>query len=240
MIRKRAIQITLPLFLVAGGYTILAQEQDDDLGRVAALEQRLAQLERQIGMLEDSKAIKRLQRAYGYYVDKGLSHEVAGLFAEQSTVEIGGYGVYAGKDHIASFYRRLLGDRLQDGHLNNHIIMQGVVHVAPDGRTAKGRWRALIQQGEYGRSAVWSEGPYENEYVQENGVWKFSKVHWYMTFAAPYDPGWHKAPQPMPGPFADLPPDLPPSVAYEAYPAAYLPPYHYPNPVTGRETGVPQ
>ena len=240
MLIKRAIQVILLLLLIAVVYALMARGQDTDTIKLATLEQRLSQLEGQIALLEDSKAIKRLQRAYGYYVDKGLSHEVAGLFAEQATVEIGGYGVYAGKDHVASFYRRLLGDRLQNGHLNNHLIMQGVVHVAPDGRTAKGRWRALIQQGEYGKSAVWSEGPYENEYVKDNGVWKFSKVHWYMTFAAPYDPGWHKAPQPMPGPYADLPPDRPPSVDYQAYPAAYLPPYHYPNPVTGRETGVPQ
>jgi len=185
-------------------------------------------------LLEDSKAIKRLQRAYGYYLDKGLSQEVAGLFADDATVELANMGVYAGKQHIAALYQHLIGDGPVAGHLDNHIIMQGVVHVAPDGRTARGRWRALIQMGQDGVSAKWSEGPFENEYVKQGGTWKISKLHWYTTFTAPYDPGWHKAPEPMPGPLEDLPPDRPPTETYQSYPGAYIPPYHYANPVSGR------
>jgi hypothetical protein len=226
------------------------QEAEGPAARLAALQTQLAALERDVGLLEDTKAIKRLQRAYGYYVDKKLSREIGALFADapSTTAEIAGYGVYVGRARIAEFYDRIIGGRatqgavaegLQPGQLFNHMILQGVVHVAPDGRTAKGRWRALIQIGQHGESAVWSEGPYENEYVKENGVWKFSKVHFYMTFAAPYSPGWHKAPQPMEPPLTDFPPDRPPTVVYAAYPGAFQPPYHYANPVSRRcEPGV--
>ncbi len=198
------------LLASAGG----AQESDDANARLAALEAELVTLEGDLGLLEDTKAIKRLQRAYGYYVDKKLSREIGALFADDpaTTAELGGSGVYVGRARIAEFYDRIIGgEGLEPGELFNHMILQGVVHVAPDGLTAKGRWRALIQIGQHGESAVWAEGPYENEYVKEDGVWKFSKVHWYQTFSAPYSPGWHKAPQPMEPPLADFPPDRPPT-----------------------------
>jgi hypothetical protein len=227
------------LLLASTGGT---QEAGDATARLAALEAELATLEHDVGLLEDTKAIKRLQRAYGYYVDKKLSREIGALFADapDTTAELGGSGVYVGRARIAEFYDRIIGgEGLERGELFNHMILQGVVHVAPDGRTAKGRWRALIQIGQHGESAVWAEGPYENQYVKENGVWKFSKVHWYMTFSAPYSPGWHKAPQPMEPPLADFPPDRPPTAVYASYPGVYQPPYHYANPVSGRcEPGV--
>jgi hypothetical protein len=229
----------LAAILLTGG---AAQEAGDTAARLTALEAELAALERDVGLLEDTKAIKRLQRAYGYYVDKKLSREIGALFADDpnTTAELGGSGVYVGRARIAEFYDRIIGgEGLEPGELYNHMILQGVVHVAPDGRTAKGRWRALIQIGQHGASAVWAEGPYENEYVKENGVWKLSRVHWYQTFSAPYDPGWHKAPQPMGPPLADFPPDRPPSAVYGSYPAVHQPPYHYRNPVSGRcEPGV--
>jgi hypothetical protein len=217
--------------------TVGDAQQPTPEARLAALDQELAALEREVGLLEDTKAIKRLQRAYGYYVDKKLSREIAALFADDpnTTAELGGSGVYVGRARIAEYYDRIIGgENLKPGQLFNHMILQGVVHVAPDGRTAKGRWRALIQIGEHGQSATWAEGPYENEYVKEDGVWKFSKVHWYQTFSAPYAPGWHKAPEPMNPPLADFPPDRPPTVAYGSYPAVYTPLYHYANPVSGR------
>ncbi len=112
--------------------------------------------------------------------------------------------------------------------------MQGVVHVSPDGRSARGRWRTLIMGGTYGQDGTWTEGPFENEYVKENGVWKLSKVHWYMTVKGSYDQGWHKQHFAAAGPLTDLPPDQPPSEKYESWPAFYLPPYHYEHPVTGK------
>jgi hypothetical protein len=224
------------------GASNAAPPADDQGARLDALESELGSLEHQIQSIEDNKAIRRLQNAYGYYVDQKLSREIGALFADapDTSVELGGSGVYVGKQRIEHFYERIMGgEGLKPGQLYDHMILQGVVHVAPDGRTAKGRWRALIETGEHGKSAEWAEGPYENEYVKENGVWKFSRVHWFQTVAAPYDPGWHKAPQPLNEPLADFPPDRPPSVSYRSYPSAFQPPYHYPNPVSGRcEPGV--
>lgn len=231
LIRGRRSGPLLAFLLIAG----LATAQQADLDRLATLEAELDALESEIQSLEDSKAVKRLQRAYGYYVDKKLADEVAALFAADATVEIGGLGVYVGRDRIAEFYDWVMDGPLEDGELFNHMILQGVVHVDADGRTAQGRWRALIQTGTDGEAAVWTEGPYENEYVKENGVWRFSKVHWYQTLSADYAPGWHLDAMPLAEPSAEFPPDRPPTEDYRSFPGVYLTPFHYDNPVTGRK-----
>ena len=123
---------------------------------------------------------------------------------------------------------------LAEGALFNHMILQGVVDVAPDGRTAMGRWRAFVQIGQYQKFAIWSEGTYENAYVKENGVWKLKDLHFYATYYTPYDQGWAKQPLPNNGPSKEFPPDAPQSVQYPVFPGHYVPPYHYPNPVTGK------
>ena len=50
--------------------------------------------------LGDESAIENLQRIYGFYVDKQLWKEVADLFADGGTLELGGQGVFAGKARV--------------------------------------------------------------------------------------------------------------------------------------------
>lgn len=205
---------------------------------VAALEARLAALEARRDRLADESAIKRLQRAYGYYFDKALWDDVAQLFADDGTIEIGLDGVYEGKARIREYLYARTGGRsgLAHGELNEHLQLMPVVTVAPDGESAKARWRALIMAGRFGERAVWGEGPYENEYVKEAGVWKIKKLHWYQTMLVPYEGGWQTNVDANGGHWvpAELTPDRPPSESYVLWPDTpdtYVPAYHFPNPV---------
>lgn len=76
-------------------------------------------------------------------------------------------------------------------------------------------------------------GIYEDEYVKEGGVWKLSKVHFYLTAKTDYDRPWMTGANPMAGQSAVFPPDQPPTEVYRSYPGVYVPPFSYKHPVTG-------
>jgi len=212
--------------------------QGNDAADISSLQHRLAELQLEVQKMEDIKAIKTLQRAYGYYVDQAMWDEVADLFTDDATAEFAKGGVYVGKERIRQFFYTVGGNKtgLIYGQLNEHIQLQPVVHLSADGNTAKARWRDLIVAGQYGERAVWGEGPYENEYMKEGGVWKISKLHWYQTFIVPFDGGWGANVDATGGRVVEtvLPPDRPPTEEYEVWPGVYVPPFHYRNPVSGR------
>jgi hypothetical protein len=202
----------------------------------STLESRLAVLEERANRVQDAENIKRLQRAYGYYLDQGQWDLAADLFADDGTIEVGLDGVYVGRERVRAYLYALGGGRsgLPAGRLNEHMQVMPVVDVAADGLTAKARWREILMLGTFGDSAQWGEGPMENEYVKENGVWKIKALHWYESMLVPYDKGWAKGEDESGGVHVSqtLPPDRPPTVEYRTWPGVYLPPFHFTNPVT--------
>jgi hypothetical protein len=200
---------------------------------IEALAARAAALEREVGQLEDLNAIKRLQRIYGFYTDKQLWTAAADLFVADGTIEVGGRGVYVGRERVLEFLRLHGPEFPQAGRLFDHMQLQPIVTVAADGLTAKGRWHVFAQEAVHGEYANWGLGVLENDYVKEDGVWKIGRLHFFTTMYTPYESGWGKAAIPNAGPSAELPPDRAPSVEYEAFPAAFVVPFHYENPVTG-------
>ncbi len=198
-----------------------------------ALSQQVANLEQRVERVRDVESIEVLISAYGYYLDKALWDQVTDLFIEDGTLEISLRGVYRGKPSIRKAMELFGPQGLQQDHLHNHIQMQPLITIADDGLTARSRHRAVSQLGTFGRDGVLGGGVYENEYVKENGVWKFKSDHVYTTFFAMYSNGFTGG-RAAPKPSADIPPDSPSTVIYEAYPGAHLPAFHYRHPVTGK------
>ncbi len=235
--------VAIALAALAGVWVVpTAQARTPAPAAVASLEARIKALEARVGIQEDIAAIYNLQNAYGYYLDKKLYDDVAALFTSDAEIEIGGRGVYRGNNAAQRIFKQVIGggkNGLSPGELSNHMQLQGVVHVAPDGRTAQGRWRVFGQIGAVGRMALWSEGPYEIEYRKVDGKWMFSKMVWYPTFYTPFNTGWDKTPE-SPGAGAstqqnqEYPPDAPPSRPITPFPGIYTLPFHYANPVTDR------
>jgi hypothetical protein len=191
--------------------------------------------------LEGVRSVKNLQRAFGYYVDRGLWGEAADLFADDGTIELGLDGVYIGKARIREYLKRLHGGQegLIYGQLNEWVTLQPAIVMAADGRSATGRWRDLGMLGQYKKHAEWRDGIYENQYEKgADGIWRIKALHLYVNFVAPYEKGWARL---KPGEglarsqaSADFPPDRPPTVNYEPFPDTFVPPFQAPNPVTGQ------
>ena len=74
---------------------------------VAELEAQVRALELQIERMQAVDDLENLESAYGYYVDKSMQDAIAGLFTEESTLEILGRGVFIGRDRIYEYMRRL-------------------------------------------------------------------------------------------------------------------------------------
>ena len=205
----------------------------------ATLSRRLADLTHRAQLLNDEAEVENLQHIYGYYVDRKMWEDVADLFAADATMEFGRQGVYAGKKSIRRALDQFGPQGLREGELNDRLQLQTIVHVAPDGRTAKARGVELAMAGVNGVGAQWGEGVFENEFVKNNGVWQIKAMHFYPRLLTDYDKGWAKDAQPAPGPSKYYPPDRPATEVYEMFPKFYIPPFHFANPVTGLATRYP-
>jgi hypothetical protein len=217
--------------------------------------ERLAALEQRVGQLEDINAIRRLHWAYGYYIDFNRAEDVVQLFAADGAVVFlsGEYRGHAG-------IRRLYGTWFQsyftqgvngpvDGLLLDHFQMQDIITVAPDRRSAKGRFRGLLMGGSHESRAYqpaglplqfFEAGLYENEYVCEAGIWKIKRLDYMMQWQADYEKGWSKTVahlQPAAVPFPDNPlgPDviLPAAQIRNTWPHRQDVPMHFAHPRFG-------
>jgi hypothetical protein len=197
---------------------------------------RVAALSRRIERLSDLAQIENLQRQYGYYVDKHMWSALPEIFTDNATLEIGGRGVFVGKERIHEYMKFLGAEGVTPGQVFNHTQLVPIVTVAPDGRTAKARWTAFIMVGVHKELSRWGYVTYENDYVKTSDGWKIKTLYAYFNFYSDYS-GWGKNAQPNTKPEARLPPDRPPTVVYEMYPEIGMAPFHYAHPVTGKPTG---
>ena len=227
---------------------------DDD--RLKAMEKQMEQMAAQLGMLQDVHAIRRVQYAYGYYMDKCLYDEVVDLFTEDGEVHFAG-GVYRGR----AGQRRLYAGRFRNvfakgangpvyAFLLDHLQLQDIIDVAPDRRTAQARLRCFMQAGAHETKTDlapgiprqwWEGGVYENTYAKgDDGVWRIKVLNYRVVFQGAYEEGWaHWKPVTAAAdrkafPEDPLGPDEFVTVPESQWPQTAVVPFHYAHPVTNR------
>ena len=130
--------------------------ESETMQKIAALEEQNKILQTQIDRINDIEEIKILQHCYGYYLEHFMGTEFADLFSndpDAALIMFGGKtqglkgGSWVGKDTINWSMRYFSDENSPNPEVLHTLTMStGVVHVAPDGKTAKGRW--------YGQGAV--------------------------------------------------------------------------------------
>lgn len=205
------------------------------------------------GVLEDKEAITRLQYAYGYYLDKCLYDEVVDLFSDHGSIVFAG-GLYKGKAGLKRLYFDRFRQNFTNGHngpiygfLLDHQQSQQIIDVADDRKTAKARFRCFMQAGSHitkegpvmaGLQQWWEGGIYENDYINEDGIWKIKQLDYNVVYHGTFEEGWahwkpvnwtatKTFPEDPAGPDEILP-------ERKYWPETPTIPFHYPHPVTGK------
>lgn len=208
--------------------------------RVKALENEIAGLKKQLQTLQDIEDIKRLQCAYGYYLERWMGEEIIDCFS--TNPEVSGTfveGTYKGPEGIRAYF----GKNREQPPEFLHQVMQvsPVITVDDDGLRAKGRWYGYgtiaFRPVEGNIDPNMMSVVYEMEYIKEDGVWKILKLALQLHYS--YNMrrilGMDKGERTVPAGTMDLHPDE--WAEYNtSYPSGYIYPFHFLHPVTGKPT----
>jgi len=207
------------------------------------VEKRIKELEKKVAALQDLEEIQRLQRTYGYYLEHWMYEEVIDLFSDSpDTVLNIMVGIFLGKEGIRRYFAGEKARSTNPELLHQIMQLSGVVDIAKDGKTAAGRWYGFgvnaLPTGN-GVLQTLTSGIYTVEYIKEDGKWRIHRLMWNPYIMAPPAEGWVSAERvdaaaggerskpPRPDKARDI---------NSRYPSGYIPPFHYPHPITGKPT----
>jgi hypothetical protein len=132
--------------------------------------------------------ISNISATYGYYVDDSDNAGWANTMAEKGFKETPFSGYHLGRDRLIAARVRGKGPTTQAG-ISYHWLLQPMVLVSDDGRSATGRFRlfqprtgkTVGEAGAFFGASFWG-GMYHDRYVLENGSWKI----WELTLDEPF------------------------------------------------------
>jgi len=214
----------------------------------------LEQVERDVTLSEDIEEVKRLTYVYGYLRDSLDYGALLNLFTDDARFDFAN-GQYVGKESIArllySARFNVSADAARTGNvenvLNEHVMMQPVITISSDGKSAFVRVKEVGTTGVFQQSQTYTVGVYENQYVKADGRWMIAAMKHCYRMDMPYGVGVFELPErpaytPVPTFYPEDPegPDRQSSYACHTYPHAGVnPPFHYDHPVTGERIQKP-
>jgi hypothetical protein len=149
-------------------------------------------IEERLSRLEDIEAIKNLKARYAYYCDHGYDADgMASLFVEDSLWTSNSFGTYQGRQAIHEFQSKISSEILWA----LHFMICPVVDVSDDGQTATGtfyliEFATMTRPGGNEKDAVVMSAIYTDQFVRENGEWRFKEVSVEFHQVSDLDKGW--------------------------------------------------
>jgi hypothetical protein len=140
-----------------------------------------AALEQRVSRLEDIEAIRQLKLTYAKLCDVGYDADgIVALFDPDADVswEGGIFGRHKGHDEIRTFFQNVSSEILWAVHL----MINPVVRLEPDGKSAQGSWYLLelatmtSRQDGASADAVIMTGVYDDKFVKRENGWRFQHI----------------------------------------------------------------
>jgi hypothetical protein len=163
----------------------------------------MTDLETRIQRLEDLEEIRRLKHYYYCHCvdravagDASASEETISRFADNIVADFTGQPLAEGKEVVAAFYAQAVPAFLS---WCQHRVMNEVIDI--DGDTATAMWYidcpATFRQGNPAglEGSGFIAGRYAEEYIREDGVWKWSKITALLDVQKSFSDNWNSAQQ---------------------------------------------
>ena len=133
----------------------------------------LESLAARVQILEDRESVRALILAYGEAHDNRDYATFADLFAKNDGEWVGGLGSAKGRDAIFELMDSTIGHNPQPGGSGTyHVLTNDQIVIDGDLASATTKW-IYVTPGDDGRPKWVFLGHYEDEFIREDGEWKF-------------------------------------------------------------------
>jgi hypothetical protein len=163
------------------------------IGKAPATRATPAQLAERIARLNDEDAIRNVQNAYGYYVDRRMWTDAVDLFAADGTIRSSDGTELSGPSGIRKMLERMGPEGLTEGELNERPIFDLIVEVMPGGQEAVARGIEVgLLSGATMKQGGWEFSVFRSRFVKQGGLWKLKALEVAPLVRADYPTGWGK------------------------------------------------
>ena len=158
----------------------------------AELETRVQQLEATVRELLDRETVRDLRYRYHECINEGKFEEIADLFTDDGELDFAHLGKAKGHAEIRRFFtviNRPPASGKQRPHITwvKQFIHNHTIHLHGDTGTG---FSYLEAKPIYDGEAFFVAARYDDEYLRQDGQWRFKKMSIQPYFMVPFKEGW--------------------------------------------------